>query len=559
MCGLSGYFARESSPNRLALKLLFNEGAKRGTDGFGYCHYSEKDGTLSEKKYSGSPDYSIVIDTIGTLGIGDVLISNSRAAPETESEVSLEKLNATVQPISLPENGLSLVHNGAVSNFIVNELRNEYPAATNIDSEAILHAYLKFGRNMQMAMEYLSGGFAFLMMDSIKKKLYAVCSHNPLYVGYVRGHGMFFSSTEEGVFSVVSFLKGISVTQNTMSVWEDYYAHRLPEYSIQEIDLESGMVNHSTFQPRYTTNTFDWYEKKKTDKPVVLVAASSGLDSSTTLATLKAAGMNPIAVHFNYGHRGGVAEELSIKKIVEILDVPIYKFDLSEAMSILDSGMLTDKSAKIITGTDAGLKTTAAWTVYRNHFFMTYMGALAESLIMKDNYTTVYLTGGFMQLSESGSYPDNSERFIDSAMKFFKFSITGTRLKPLYGMCNILKTEQYFLLDKLGLLEKLSPWLISCDRPIVQEDENGEIVGKNCSKNGKPACGSGLLSFWASKIAGVADTRRYYEVDDPEYVAYEPNTAFTVKTFSLKSVVNRIEIPEQYKKNLIDYIKKIGE
>ncbi len=299
--------------------------------------------------------------------------------------------------------------------------------------------------------------------------------------------------------------------------------------------------------------------KKQKKDPIVLVATSSGLDSTVTLATLKAAKMNPVAVHFTYGHRGGDAEYNCIKQITKILDVPLYHFDISQQMRELDRGMLTDKNAKIITGTEEGVKTTAAWTVFRNHLFITYMGGLAESLILKDNYLQVFLTGGFMQLSESGTYPDNSERFIDAALKFFKFSVTGTKLKPLYGMCNILKSEQYFLLNKLGLLEELSPWMISCDRPTVGEveilknDGSREIIpcGLNCFKDGKPACGSGLLSWWAAQLAGVRDLRRYYEIDDADYIAYTPKSTFKQKNFDIKNIIDRIEIPQTYKNNLL--------
>lgn len=567
MCGLSGYFARESG-ERDVLGCLFKEAEKRGSDGFGWVKLNNICLYLNSKKYKGIPLTEKAISDIGYLCTGDILLSNHRAAPETEREVSQDELNETVQPIINVGLGLYLVHNGAVSNFIVDELKEEFDFKTNIDSEAIIWAYEKFNRNMEKTMEYLSGGFAFLMVDSGKRKLYAVCTHNPLYVGYVRGAGLFFSSTEEGVFSTVSYLKGTKIERNTVNIWEDYYAHRLPEYTIVEIDIDSGMVNQKSFEPRYITNTYDGYKDIRKNTSAVLVAASSGLDSSVTLATLAAAGMNPIAVHFNYGHRGGDAEWECIQRVTNILNVPLYTFDISEQMKILDSGMLTDKNAEIITGTNKGLKTTAAWTVYRNHFFMTYMAALAEKLIMNGEYSEIYLTGGFMNLSESGSFPDNSERFVDAALKFFKYSITGTKLKPLYGLCNILKTEQYILLKELGLLEKLSPWLISCDRPIIseytlKEDEklptdDFDVIhtGFNCSKNGKPACGSGLLSYWAAKTAGVPDLRRYYEVDDPNYVAYEPNTDYTEKEFDIEKIVDKIQIPQKNRELLLDTIHR---
>jgi len=107
----------------------------------------------------------------------------------------------------------------------------------------------------------------------------------------------------------------------------------------------------------------------------------------------------------------------------------------------------------------------------------------------------------------------------------------------LYGCCNLLKREQYYILDKLGYLEVLSPYLISCDRPIVKD-------GKpyNCSKNGKPACGSGLLSYWACKQAGLEDTRNYYEVDDEEYEAFCPDSDLSPRTFDSDKIIMKLQI-----------------
>ena len=143
-----------------------------------------------------------------------------------------------------------------------------------------------------------------------------------------------------------------------------------------------------------------------------------------------------------------------------------------------------------------------------------------------------------MNITESGVYPDNSERFVQAAIDFFKYSITGSRIKPLFGLCNLLKTDQYILLNKLGYLEELSPWLVSCDRPIVK---NGKPY--NCSKNGVPACGSGLLSYWASKIAGVEDKRNFYEIES-EVEEYKLNSELKVKEFDLDQILNKINIPE---------------
>jgi len=398
---------------------------------------------------------------------------------------------------------------------------------------------------MKKTMEYLSGGFAFLLIDKSIEKLFSVCSHNPLWSGYVKGYGMIFSSMKNGILETISALKNTTIEKNNICVWEDYYCRQMPENSISEIDLDSGMINEYEFQPRYFHPNWDPYHREDKGNNKVLVSASGGLDSSTTLSVLKAAELDITAVHFHYGHRGEDAEWCAVQNICDILDIPLTSFDISKNMELLDSSMLTDSKHKITTGTENDLKTTIAWTCVRNVFFVTYMGALAESLIIKD-YDNVYITGGFMNLTESGVYPDNSERFIETFDKFITLgSIVGSRIKSLYGLANILKTEQYILLDALGLLDTLSPWLISCDRPIVKKG-----IPYNCSKDGKPACGSGGLSYWACNRAGFEDKRKYYEVDDKEYKLYTPPSNIKRSLTSISEIIDKIQIPENNKKIL---------
>jgi 7-cyano-7-deazaguanine synthase in queuosine biosynthesis len=559
MCGISGYWSRESPPSSEIIFELLKYGERRGSDAFGYCIASPTDSNLvtdyqfKEEKLTHLPDNNVMSKEIANrLNKNSVLIMNHRAVPETEVE---SKNYKSIQPITNQMFGLSLVHNGAVSNFIYRELEKEklnYGKITLIDSEAIIWAYLKNNRSMTKTMEYLSGGFAFALIDTVKFKLYFVCTHSPLFCGYARGYGLWFNSLEEGVYSVLSKIKGNSIERNNLCVWEDYYVRELPEYTITEVDLNSGMINETKFEPRYVHPNYDPYLIKERKGRKILVSSSGGLDSSTTLAILKMAGYDVTAVHFKYGHRGQDAEEIAIEKVTEILDISLVKFDLEKSMNQLDiSGMLTNKDAEILTGTESGLKTTLAWTCFRNGFFMSYMGALAEKLIIEKNYDEVYLTGGFMNLTESGTYCDNSERFINSFIQFAKFaSICGTRIKPIYGCANLLKTEQYIMLKELGLLEVLSPWLISCDRPIV--DAYG--IPRNCSKGGSPACGSGLLSYWASKIAGVEDLRNYYEINE-EYIPYVPPSDLSIKDISVTDIVDKLQIHEENKKILLNQLR----
>jgi len=558
VCGITAYWATDSAPNPCVIETLLEYGRRRGTDSFGYSIYFESGHTLFERKKKGLEATYTSVDCITRkMRKGNILLACHRAIPETEEGINNEQ---DTQPID--NFGISLIHNGSVSEFIRRSLHcySDYQYKTNIDSESIIHAYVSSGRNMKATMEFLSGGFAFIMLDKERKKLIAVCTHSPLYCGYVKGHGLFFSSFNEAIYKSISIIKGSTIFRQNISLWEDFYAREIPENTIVEFDLESKMINETKFIPRYAHPVYDneIYLKEKPHKSKVLIAASGGLDSTTTLAVLKKSGYDVTAVHFKYGHRGGDAENFAIEVICDKLKIPLIKFDIKDNMRKLDrGGMLTDGTSKITTGTDGGLKTTIAWTCFRNGFFATYLGALAESLILNDGYTEVFITGGFMNLTESGVYPDNSERFINSFIKFSRFaSIVGTRIKPLHCCANLLKSEQYYLLQKMGLLEAIGPWLVSCDRPIVTNSKcDLGLVVANCSKDGKPACGSGLLSYWAAKLAGIKDPRNYYEVDD-EYVPHEHKTPLTMKTLNLKDIIDRIEI-DQINKRMLRL--KIGE
>lgn len=538
MCGLSAFFAREAVPSPKVIQNLLHYGSERGSDAVGFVLISEELGYFeivdSHKEIGIGNEKELAQRISKDMKVGDIVLINHRATPETESASTDSR---SIQPVIDESHGIVLIHNGSVSSFVYDKLREKYEPKSDIDSEAIIWSYLEHGRNMKGCMEFLSGGFAFLLFDMEKEMLYAVATHNPLWAGYVRGYGMFFSSTEEGIYSTISLIKGTAINRNNIMVWEDYYCREIPAFSISEIEMYSGMLNEIKFYPRYVHPKYDPLEKRFQNRKI-LVCASGGLDSTTTLTVLKEAGYDVSAVHFKYSHRGQECEAKAISEICKILDVPCIVFDIESSMKQLDSdSMLTNPDHAITTGTQEDLKTTVAWTCFRNGFFVTYMGALAESLIINQDYGEVYIAGGFLNLTESGVYPDNSERFISAFSKFARFaSIVGTRIKPLFACSNLLKTEQYILLDALGHLEKLSPWLISCDRPKMIDG-----VPHNCSKDGKPACGSGLLSWWATKYAGVEDYRKYYEVDDPEYIAFTPNSDLEVKPVSIQSILRKLQ------------------
>lgn len=276
-----------------------------------------------------------------------------------------------------------------------------------------------------------------------------------------------------------------------------------------------------------------------------LVSCSGGLDSTTTLAMLKLAGYkNVIACHFDYGCRSGEAEKIAITNICKELDIPLKIFDISQLMKSIDTtSMLMDKDAAVTTGTSEDIKTTAAWVHCRNGLFLTIMAAFAEAQVFKYDYDKVYFLGGFLNLTESGTYVDNSEYFQNSAMEFFKYAtLIGNRIEPCYGLSDLMKFEQFALIKQFDLFHAYRH-AISCDRAKVIDG-----VPHNCMKDGIPACGSGLLSYWGSKMVGLDDTkiRKFYEVDDPDFKPLIPGHIKdnAQNNYDIHKIIDRIHFPK---------------
>jgi 7-cyano-7-deazaguanine synthase in queuosine biosynthesis len=420
MCGILGLWCQKSVPDISIIDTLFTYAEKRGKDGVGFVIYdSIRKMTVYDKHVE---SYSQVKDTVlkdikDNLKIGSVLLGICRSQPETEGNTTKENMQPIIAQGKMGDSmGLMLVHNGAISNRIYKELKDwtekerfPYNYTTKIDSEAIIVSYLKHNRNIKEALEYLSGGAACLMVDVSKNALYIWADHQPISHAYVRGDlGCYFlHSSDECLRKIVKDVTGS--TQDGMCVWEDWYSHPLRGHRIKILDLDSGFVSTMKYKPRYIIGKyFDTnFSEKKNNEELVLVATSGGMDSSCTLSMLKMANYkNIIACHFKYNARATKCENLAIQKICNELKIPLKVFDLEKIYSEIDSSsMLFDKdNFDITTGTEEGLKTTAAWVAGRNMMFLNIMATFAESQVMKYNYKTIYLMGGFLNLTESGCF-----------------------------------------------------------------------------------------------------------------------------------------------------------
>ena len=188
MCGIIGVIGK--LPNKSGFEKARDVLAHRGPDDFG-LHYSEQDGVaLGHRRLS--------------------IIDLSEAGK---------------QPFWSNDGRYAVVFNGEIYNYLElkEELKGEYNFKTKTDTEVLLAAYIKWGKN---CLEKFNGMFAFAIWDKDKKELF--CGRDRL------GIKPFYFFQDENAFSFASEIKallalGIKAKPNNKIIY-DYLAYGLYDH-----------------------------------------------------------------------------------------------------------------------------------------------------------------------------------------------------------------------------------------------------------------------------------------------------------------------------------------
>jgi asparagine synthase (glutamine-hydrolysing) len=134
MCGIAGIFGRAWDESQL-------------------------DAMVSSQQHRGPDARGVYVDPTKVAGLGHNRLSIIDLSP------------AGQQPMSTPNGRFHIVFNGEIYNYL--ELRAEladYPYCTQTDTEVVLAAYLRWGRD---CLDHFIGMFAFLLWDEQEKSLFA--------------------------------------------------------------------------------------------------------------------------------------------------------------------------------------------------------------------------------------------------------------------------------------------------------------------------------------------------------------------------------------------------
>jgi len=418
MCGIGlAWFRQGVDESILEQMLLATE--KRGRDAFGCV--TIRNGEVLDRFYSPRTYYESGFTT-KNLQVDDIVIWNNRARPMTElPSTGME----TIQPIVYKAEGLVVVHNGVVANE-----NEKFYRRTKLDSEFFIKRYLASGRNAVKAVEQTVGGSAYIVVDLKREKIIAIRDFKPLGKAYKKGIGYFIMSDREEFNPIFGDMD--------VAVWEDFYYSDLEPFTVNEIDINSGLIGRITFEPNYISSL----PEKNVAKALVL--ASGGIDSSVAACIAKQhLNRHVTLVHFELGHKSSKGERKAVEYLAEFLDAPLRNIDM-QWLGAYGRSVLTDPNLEVPTGDGQNLKNTVCWTPARNLVMVSALMALAEAL------GAAWIYNGW-SLEEEGAYPDNSLDFFRTLNEVANFG-TLTRPRVVMLEANLMKPEivklgRYFEID----------------------------------------------------------------------------------------------------------------
>ncbi len=219
----------------------------------------------------------------------------------------------------------------------------------------------------------------------------------------------------------------------------------------------------------------------------VLILYSSGLDSLVNLFILKDLWkLNPHLLFIDYDQKAKILELEMTKKISKRYNIPLHivKTSLNVHSKLIDDISSITNDNNIIDGREVPVELVPYRNIAFAHIAATYARKKGLNII----------AFGF-NLSESGAYPDNTDRFLENLNELYLSSTYYPLEDPIFfvsGSIHFTKTELVLLGKFLNVDFSLS---MSCYYP--KED-------KHCGK-----CNSCRYRIEAFKRAGIKDDAEY--------------------------------------------------
>jgi len=315
---------------------------------------------------------------------GNNVVGNFRATPTTEAESRLE----TLQPYD------GIVHNGMIAN---DKQYGDFPIDSMVLPLIFEHKDFKY---IELNLNKIKGSYALAYF--YRNDLIMACNYKPIYYTPYEGSLMFASTPD--------------------MLMDD----SIPVEPYSAIKYNGSILKKSI--PRRQTNK-------------VIVAASSGLDSTAVAYQLKSEGYEVTLGHFTYGCLAEERETDRIKKISNHGGFNLVFIEMPKVMKgTITSG--TYHQDKI-----AGTEYAMDWVSGRNLLMLSILTAWAES----NDYGYIAFGGN---LEESGAYPDNEQEFGRRFNNILPYATqNGVKIELIQPVANLMKHE----IVKMGN-ENEVPW-----------------------------------------------------------------------------------------------------